>query len=215
MSKAFIKDIVGQTFGYLTVLKFVPQPDKKESYWFCVCECGNSVMVRKSNLISGSTISCGCYGRENLKKVRVKHGGSETRLYSIWEKMKERCYGKRSKNYYNYGGRGINVCEEWKNNFDEFRKWATINGYKDDLTLDRIDVNGNYEPSNCRWATIKEQNRNKRNSIMVEYKGEKVHLKEAAELTGISYSTLSGRYYKGERGERLFRNKKKNGGAAK
>lgn len=118
------------------------------------------------------------------------------RLYKIWTGMKRRCYDERRLEYKNYGGRGIEICQEWKNSFEAFRDWATENGYTDELTIDRIDVNGNYEPSNCRWVTLKEQANNMRTNTMVTYKGETKTLAQWAESFGINYHTLVTRLYK-------------------
>ena len=145
-----LNDLTGQRFGRLTVL------ERTELKWLCKCDCGNKKIVAGGHLVSGDTKSCGC--------LRIKHGMRNTRLYSIWHGMKERCYNTKHKFYKHYGGRGIKVCEEWKNDFQTFADWALSHGYADNLTIDRIDVNGNYEPSNCQWATNAEQQRNKRNS---------------------------------------------------
>ena len=157
-------DLTGKTFGRLTVLSPAPRPKSvknKSQYWKCKCICQNEVVVNGNNLRCGNTTSCGCLQKE----VRTKHGMSETRLYKIYKGMKERCNNPSNKYYKNYGAREIEICDEWidkENGFMSFYKWAMTNGYADNLSIDRIDVNGNYEPDNCRWADSSVQNFNQR-----------------------------------------------------
>lgn len=130
------------------------------------------------------------------KKNRIYHGGRKTKLYQIWCGMKQRCFSKSDKSYGLYGGRGITVCDEWKNNFVLFRNWSMKNGYKEGLSIDRIDNNGNYCPENCRWVTSKEQNNNKRNTIRIEYNGETKTLQEWADYLEIHPDTLYSRIFR-------------------
>ena len=162
------KDMTGMVFGRLTVVKDSGRRRRGYVLWDCECSCGKVVTVSVGDLRSGNTRSCGCLhdevSRINITGVRgpIKHGGTGSRLYGIWNGMKTRCHNDHCKDFRYYGGRGISVCEEWRNDFSAFVAWALQNGYSDDLTIDRIDVNGNYEPQNCKWSTRAEQSRNQR-----------------------------------------------------
>lgn len=157
-------DLTGKRFGRLTVIEKTSIDTSKEVCWLCQCDCGNITKpIRSSDLRRGDAISCGCFRKEFMSKKQTVHGLENTRVYNIWNNMNYRCYNAKSNNYKYYGSRGITVCDEWRNSVKAFYDWAMSNGYSDDLTLDRIDVNGNYEPSNCRWVTMKVQNNNKRN----------------------------------------------------
>ena len=177
-------DLTGQRFGRLTVIERAENIGKK-TMWKCRCDCGNEKIIRADDLKSGRSKSCGCYNKEKTIISHTTHRGTGTRLYSIWSLMKDRCTNKNNKGYKYYGGRGITVCDEWMHDFQAFYDWSMSNGYADDLTIDRIDNDGNYEPSNCRWATQKEQQNNRRNNHLLTYNGKTYTIAELSELFGI------------------------------
>lgn len=164
-------------------------------YWLCKCDCGRYFIASGKNLRTGKTLSCGCFRKEASSKRNSTHHMSKDRLYHIWLSIKARCHNPKLRSYKDYGGRGITVCDEWKYNFENFEKWANENGYSDDLSIDRIDVNGNYEPSNCRWADILTQANNKRNNVYISYKGDTLTLNQWAVKIGINRLTLRYRLY--------------------
>lgn len=188
------EDLTGQHFGRLIAIKRVGQTKGGNALWLCRCDCGNEKIVAGSNLKNGHTRSCGCLHSEIASvattKRNTKHGLRHEHLYNTWAKMKARCYSRGCKDFVNYGGRGVVVCDEWCNDYVAFRDWALANGYCEDLTIDRIDVNGNYEPNNCRWATRAEQNNNKRNNRLIEFCGEVHNISEWAKIVGVKYDTL-------------------------
>lgn len=165
--------------------------------WNCLCECGNTKRIEASSLKNGTTKSCGCLQKETVKKTATKYwfnpNYKKDRIYRIYNKIKNRCYNSNSESYKYYGGRGIVICDEWLNDFQVFYDWAISSGYDEKLTIDRIDVNGNYEPSNCRWATRKEQNYNKRNNRKITYNEKTQTLTEWAKELNINAHTLSNR----------------------
>lgn len=187
MSKVI--DITGQKFGRLAVLGFDKKDDFRQYMWLCKCDCGNVVSVRGYSLRSGNTQSCGCLQKDTNLELRQTHGMTKTRIYNTWKGMRQRCSSPSTSCYRYYGGRGITVCDEWQN-FEPFYQWAISNGYANNLTIDRIDVNGNYEPSNCRWITLKEQQKNTRRNHLITFNGETKTLNEWAEQLGISHTTL-------------------------
>lgn len=184
-------DLTGQKFGRLTVLKHAGYNESGHTaLWECTCECGKVVTVRGTNLISGSTTSCGCYKHEFLVEYHTTHGDRDTRIYNIWSKMRGRCNDKTDADY---GGRGITVCEEWDKSFEVFRDCAIANGYADHLTIDRIDNNGNYCPENCRWTDARQQARNRRSNNVITFNGETHLAIEWDEILGFSRGTVSRR----------------------
>lgn len=190
------EDLTGKRFGRWTVLgetviKIKPDGHHRR-YWVCRCDCGTVREVYQRALKNGKTVSCGCYKAE-VASQRRKHGLHNSRIYKIWNGMKNRCYLSTLEVYKYYGGRGITICDEWKDDFQNFYDWAMANGYNDTLTIDRIDVNGNYEPDNCRWTTVKVQQNNKRNNRSLQLSGGKITMSELSNISAIPYSTLRNR----------------------
>lgn len=161
------EDLTGQRFGRLVALRYDHTNKNNNAVWECQCDCGQKRLVMTASLKSGNTMSCGCLHSEIASERRSTHGKSGTRLHTVWKGMNQRCSNPNHKGYKYYGGRGISVCEVWKNSFEAFYEWALLNGYnpcakRGECTLDRIDVSGDYCPENCRWTTNAEQQRNKR-----------------------------------------------------
>ena len=190
-------DLTGNRFGRLiAVRRDVSRIGAV--YWECKCDCGNSTTVDSANLRSGHTKSCGCLREETDARHFLHRNQLKTdnpRLYSIWKSMRHRCYSEKHRSYNNYGGRGIKVCEEWlgENGFLAFVKWAENNGYSDSLTIDRINVDGNYCPDNCRWITFKENQNNKRDNRYIFYNGETKTLAQWAEEYNMTQCELKRR----------------------
>ena len=208
-------DLTGQKFGYLTVLRRhgTTNTKTKKATWLCRCDCGNKVVRISQNLRladkhrPNAMPNCGCMNGETVRRACDGHGMTETRQWCIWRNMKSRCLNPKDKDWANYGGRGISICETWAASFETF--WQDMqDGYEDYLTIERIDVNGPYTKSNCRWATVKEQGRNKRDTRMIDTPLGRMPLAEAAECFGLKYVTLYARYKKGHRGAELFQRAK-------
>jgi len=186
-------ELTGQRFGKLLVKECVGRHEKSRAkLWRCLCDCGSETIVESSSLVTGNTRSCGCLRIE----VPTIHGQSRTRIYSIWKSMRRRCDNKTDPGYCLYGKRGITYCEEWKS-FQAFYSWSIENGYSELLSIDRIDVNGNYSPENCRWATPQEQSNNRRNNHKIEINGVSKTLTEWAREYKIHPTTLYNRIKKG------------------
>lgn len=181
-----LEDLTGRTYGRLVILGDSGERKHSKRLWTCKCTCGTIRLVPTQALKSGNTTSCGCYRIERI----TKHGMSYSRVYRIWDGMLQRCTNSNHTEYANYGGRGISVCDSWK---DFMVFLADMGESPEGLSLDRIDVNGNYEPSNCKWSTSVEQANNKRTNKILEYNGEKLTLSQWAKKLSINYSTLSNR----------------------
>lgn len=184
-------DLFGKTFGRLVVTGRASNDKRGKSRWVCKCLCGKNKVVSADSLLSGKTKSCGCYRKETAPKNNpAKHGMSRTRLWTIWCGMKSRCYYPKNIAFKDYGGRGIKVCAEWLHDFCAFRDWAFKNGYSENLTIDRINCNGNYEPANCKWSTYEEQENNRRDTVFITIFGIKLPVSEWARKAGVPAATL-------------------------
>lgn len=191
----------GDRFGRLTVIK---ESDRQygHRYILCQCDCGNTKTINLNSLVVGTSNSCGCLRRERIAKMNYKHGLTKRnddieRLYNIWTNMKRRCFNPKDKGFRNYGSRGIRVCDEWMNDYNKFREWSLSHGYSDNLTIDRINNDGDYEPSNCRWTTMQVQSNNTRFNHFVTYKGETHTLADWGRLLNIDSDKIGRRLKKG------------------
>lgn len=196
--------MIGRTFGKLTV---IAESDKRggQCTWICKCECGAITHpIGGYDLRNGRQVSCGCKKRHGKSSSFYKHGGAGTKLYEVFKTMHRRCEAKTANRYSYYGERGISVCAEWSD-FAVFREWAHASGYAEGMTIERIDNNGNYEPTNCRWATMKEQSNNRRNSIFAEIDGQTLTIAQWSDSTGIPYETIYCRYRRGLAGKDLIK----------
>lgn len=183
------EDLTGQRFGRLMVIKRVANKYNR-IFFLCKCDCGNEKEICGKRLSIGQTRSCGCLAAESIRNRSLKHGyANKERLYRIWKGMRQRCNNVNNPKYKDYGGRGVKICDEW-DNYLVFREWALQNGYTDELSIDRVNVDGDYEPSNCRWSTDNTQANNKRINHYVTINNETHTLAEWANISGISLSTL-------------------------
>ena len=186
------KDITGQKFNYLTAISYesIRKPSGRSViYWICQCDCGNITKVNTQSLQSGCTKSCGCWNVKQIIKRSKTHGKRHTRLYNSWAAMKQRCTNQNAINYPNYGGRGITICEEWLNSFEQF-----ANDMGDPPTnkhsIERIDNNLGYCKENCKWATREERNSNKRNCHLLSFNGKTMNIMSWAKETGLPKTTI-------------------------
>ena len=192
------KDLIGMRFGKLVVLSDSGQRGKGGNVkWTCRCDCGKTTIVTGNNLKSKSILSCGCHRSDRMTKRNSKHLMAHSLTYYVWDGIKKRCTNPKSPNFHLYGGRVINVCDRWLNSFDNFL--ADMGEKPPGMSIDRIDVNGDYQPSNCRWATAKEQCNNKRSNTLITYNGETKTLSQWSEILGINYMTLWGRITKSKK----------------
>lgn len=190
----------GDKYNRLTAVKEI---DNRK--WLFRCICGNEKVISKYDVQKGHTKSCGCLQKENTSKAKRTHGDTDSRLYYIWENMRKRCYKPNSDRYKNYGARGITICDDWKNNYSNFYKWAYSNGYNDNLTIERIDINGNYEPSNCTWITMKDQAKNRTSNKWVYIDNVKYSPQELEKIYKIPVKTIYARIARGDKGHAVVR----------
>lgn len=192
--------MIGKRFGKLTVIgKSEGRAKNGTIKYICQCDCGNTSIIRGDHLRSGETLSCGCLIKKYGITKYTKEGQStlNQRLYAIYDKMKQRCYNKNNSAFKYYGSRGIKIYQPWLNDFMIFYNWAVNNGYSDNLTIDRINVNGNYEPNNCRWTTYEEQNNNTRRNVQITYDGKTQSVSQWSRELNIPINRIYYRHYKG------------------
>ena len=195
-----MKDITGIKYGKLTVVKPIGKNKENRVLWLAICDCGNETKAYKNQLDSKARTHCGCESKNGI--AQKTHGFRYHPLYSVWSSMIRRCESTSDKNYRHYGGRGIKVCERWRGSPDLF--FSDMGIRPKGASIDRIDTNGNYEPNNCRWATSKQQARNKRNTVFIEYGGEKKSIAEWADQKGVKHQTMYMRYRRGYTNEEII-----------
>lgn len=201
---AIVKRLENQKFGRLTAVREVGRTKSGNAKWLCSCDCGGEKIVSAYSLRSGATQSCGCIKREQNTDMFTVHGQRNTPLYKLWAGIRNRCNNPNARKYANYGGRGIKVCPEWETDFLAFSEWCLSNGYSDGLTIERNDVNGDYSPDNCSFATQKVQQNNRTNNHRITYNGETKTLSQWADHLGMSYSMLEHRINRGWSVEEAF-----------
>lgn len=196
-------DLTGRRFGKLTAISPTGEQDKRGyKIWHCKCDCGNERDVSRLSLINGHVTTCRECAKQNIAEAnanRKKRGKARCRLYGIWAHIKTRCQNPNSQQFNDYGGRGIRMCPEWEK-YEAFREWAHSSGYEKNLTIDRIDVNGNYEPSNCRWIPKREQSFNMRKTLYIHYNGRRFSLAKMTYDLGLDYKKIY-HYLNGQLGE--------------
>lgn len=202
-------DITGNVYGELTVIKKATLSKERRratgSKWHCICSCGNETITDSWHMRNGKTTSCGCLPEAKRLKSVTTHGKSKNKLFGVWSGMIDRCRNKNNKIAKYYVNKDITVCDEWKEDFLVFYEWANKNGYEEGLTIDRIDGNGNYEPSNCRWVDMFVQNSNKSNNVYLEINGVTKTVSQWSRFSGVNRSTINSRFLAGEEGEELIK----------
>lgn len=202
-------DLAGRRFGRLIVLQRSENTPYGQATWLCRCDCGNEKIIVGNSLSRGITQSCGCLHNERSKEIHTKHGMCGTRIHDIWVAMRQRCSNRKQSSNKHYIEGNIQVCEEWQS-FEPFYEWAIANGYRDDLTIDRINNDKGYSPDNCRWATRKAQNNNRRNNHKLTHNGETLTISQWGERTGLDEALIRDRIVKlGWSAEKALTTKKK------
>jgi len=202
-------DLTGNKYGRLTVIEYLGKNKQYDSIWRCICDCGTEITVRAGVLLNGHTQSCGCLQISRTRESHITHGlsrdenGKRTKLYHVWDGLKQRCYNPKSPFYSYYGGKGIVLCDEWLN-YKAFHAWAMSHGYKDGLSIERERINGIYEPDNCSWIPKSHQARNRSMSVVVEYNGEIKNLSDWCDLLGKNKKMLGQRLRRGWSVEKTF-----------
>jgi hypothetical protein len=189
-------EMIGKKFGMVTVLERSENEKDGTARWKCICDCGKIFTTRGTRLRAGKAMSCGCYGASILSRKTKKHGMSETRIYHTWHSMVKRCCDEKCRHYKFYGAKGVKVCSQWKN-FMSFYSWAMNNGYNDDLTIERVDCTGNYEPKNCKFISKQEQARNTRSNIRIVTDDGYMTATEVSRMLDVSKATISKFYHLG------------------
>ncbi len=204
-----IHDLTGKQFGRLAVLgrgsDYIQKNGRHRVMWSCRCDCGNIVDILGENLRKGASQSCGCYRHDKLSEIKSTHHETNTKLYGVWCSIKARCYNRNSKPYKSYGGRGIIMCDEWRDSYEKFREWAVSSGYSSKLSIDRIDNNGPYSPDNCRWVDMRTQANNRRSNVYLTLCGETHNITEWAKIIDINPKVLFSRYYSGKSVEDILK----------
>ena len=193
-------DMLGKRFGHLTVTGLA---NKNNTYplrrnWMLLCDCGKDVTANTNILTKGQKSTCGtCDLHSQLLAHNKTHGKSKTKLFRVWYGILERCYNNRIMSYKNYGARGISVCKEWRDSYQSFHSWAMVSGYREGLSIDRIDNNGGYEPGNCRWCSKKEQAQNRRSNVFINYMGDSKTISQWESILGFGREIIRSRLLRG------------------
>lgn len=197
-TKEYLNSLIGKKFNMLTIISHKKKGKYNVNYFVCKCDCGNTTEIRVSHIFHDNQKSCGCISRKYENSV------VGDAIYDTWNRMMHRCYDINHHKYPRYGARGVIICNEWKNNYDNFYNWAINNGFELGLSIDRINNDGNYEPSNCRWATRKQQMNNTSRNRYITYNNETHTLAEWCDILGIKYGTASSRLHRGKTIEQAF-----------